>query len=108
MDYLDWGVFRALGIDGGIRVRSEASEDVTATVRQSFTGGPKAFDKMVNNAGLELNRQVLDGPPPDEELEFRRLGYNPEAILELYDREATYEAEWARLLDKTRNGGVAA
>lgn len=100
MDYLDWGVYRALGMDGGIRVKSRDGEDVTAAVRQSFADGPKAFDRIVNEARLELNRQMLDGPPPDEQLDFRRRGYNPEAILEQYELEATSEAEWARLLDK--------
>lgn len=100
MDYLDWGVYRAIGMDGGIRVKSGGGEDVTAAVRQSFADGPKAFDRIVNDARLELNRQMLDGPPPDEQLELRRQGYNPEAILEHYEIEATNEAEWARLLDK--------
>ena len=30
MDYLDWGVFRAMGMDGGIRVEANSGEDMTA------------------------------------------------------------------------------
>lgn len=100
MDYLDWGVYRAFGMDGSIRVKSETGEDVTAAARQSFADGPEAFDRIVHEARLELNRQMLEGPTPDEELELRRRGYNPEAILEQYELEATSEAEWARLLDE--------
>ena len=40
MDYLDWGVFRAMGMAGDIKVKSESGEDITAAVRQSFTDGP--------------------------------------------------------------------
>ena len=53
----------------------------------------------MSDARLELNRQVLDGPSQNEEFDLRRQGYNPEAILEQYESEATDEAEWARLLD---------
>ena len=100
VDYLDWGVFRAFGMDGGIKVETGDGEDVTAAVRQSFADGPEAFDRIANEARLELNRQMLEGPPLDEVPKLRRQGYNPEAILEQYEMEATSEAEWARLLDK--------
>ena len=99
MDYLDWGVYRAMGMDGDIKVKSESGEDVTVAVRQSFADGPEAFDRIISEARLKLNRQVLDGPLPEEEFDLRRQGYNPEAILEHYEREASAEAEWARLLD---------
>lgn len=99
MDYLDWGVYRAMGMTGDITVKSESGEDVTTAFRQSFADGPEAFDRIVSEARLELNRQVIDGPSQDDEFELRRRGYNPEAILEQYEREATNEAEWARLLD---------
>ena len=99
MDYLDWGVFRAMGLVGGIKIKSDSGEDITAATRQSFADGPEAFDKIVSEAILKLNRQILDGPSREEEFELRRQGYNPEAGLELYEREAADEAEWARLLD---------
>ena len=99
VDYLDWGVYRAMGMAGDIKVTSASGEDITALVRQRFADGPEAFDRIVSEAQVDLNRQVLDGPSQDEEAEIRRQGYNPEAILEEYEREATAEAEWARLLD---------
>ena len=88
-----------MGMAGDIKVKSESGEDITALVRQRFADGPEAFDRIVSEAQVDLNRQVLDGPSQDEEAEIRRQGYNPEAILEEYEREATAEAEWARLLD---------
>lgn len=99
MDYLDWGVYRAMGMDGSMRVISADGRDVTAEVRQSFTHGPQAFDQIFSEGILELNRQVIDGPSPEEDSEFRDQGYSPETILERYELEATNEAEWARLLD---------
>ena len=99
MDYLGWGVFRAVGMVGGIKVKSDNGEDITNEARQSFADGPEAFDKIVSKAILELNRRIIDGPSQDEEFELRTQGYNPEAILEQYELEAAGEAEWARLLD---------
>ena len=100
MDYLDWGVFRAIGRAGGIRVESSDGRDITAEVRRSFANGPQAFDEIVSEAILKLNRQVIDGPSPVEDFELREKGYNPEKILEPYEQEAANELEWARLLDQ--------
>ena len=99
MDYLDWGMFRAAGMAGGFKIKSEVGEDVTGDFRDKFPGGPMAFDKIMDDAELELNRRVLDGPSKEEERELRQQGYNPEAILEHYEKEAADESEWARLLD---------
>lgn len=43
MHYLDWGVMRALGLDGTMRVVNEQGVDVTAEARENFPGGPVAF-----------------------------------------------------------------
>lgn len=99
MDYLGWGVFQAAGLDGSMRVKSADGRDVTAEVRQAFTNGPQAFDKIVSEELLKLNRQMIDGPSPEEDSELREQGYNPTKILEAYEQEAMNEAEWARLLD---------
>ena len=99
MNYLDWGVFRAAGLDGSMRVESAEGRDVTAEARRSFTHGPEEFDKIVSEAVLKLNRQIIDGPSPEEDSEFREQGYNPGKILEPYEREAANEVECARLLD---------
>ena len=99
IDYLDWGVFRAVGMDGSMRVQSANGRDVTAEVRQSFPNGPHVFDQILSEAALELNRQVIDGPSPEADSEFRDQGYNPERILEPYEQEAANELDQARLLD---------
>ena len=61
MNYLDWSIFRALGMHGGVRVLDEQGEDVTSLARSQFTAGPDEFDRMLEEGILELNRQILDG-----------------------------------------------
>ena len=99
MNYLDWGVYRAMGMDGSMRVQSADGIDVTEEVRQSFPQGSQVFDQIVSQAALEFNRQIIDGPSPEEDSEFRKQGYNPEKILEPYEQEAANELGQARLLD---------
>ena len=99
MDFLNWGVLRAMGRDDGIRIISGQGEDVTAEYRRTFAEGPEEFDRIISEARWELNRQVLDGPAPDEETRLREQGYNPEAVLEDYENEARAEKEQAHRLD---------
>ena len=100
MYYLDWGIFRALGRSGNVQVFDPEGEDVTSATRQSFSGGPEEFDRIVNEHLLELNRQVLEGPTAEEEADFRAQDYRPELVLEQYDLEAAAENEFARRLDQ--------
>ena len=100
MTYLDWGVFRALGMSGGINVVTREGEDVTSSVRNRFSGGPYEFDRILNEGMVNLNREVLDGPSPQDEPSFREKGYSPDRILERYVQEAAAERSWARLLDE--------
>ena len=100
MDYLDWDVFRALGMRGGVKVVTREGEDVTSTVRRRFSGGPDEFDRIVNEHMVTLNREVLDGPSPQDESDFRVRGHRPERILERYVQDAASEHVWARLLDE--------
>ena len=100
MYYLDWGVFRALGRSGNVRVLNLDGEDVTSAARQSCSGGAEEFDRIVKEHVLELNRRVLEGPAADDEADFRAQGYRPDRVLEQYDLEAAAENEFARRLDQ--------
>jgi hypothetical protein len=91
MNYLDWGIARAFGIVGGFKVRTSSGEDITATVRSAHPGGPAAFDSILSNAELELNRRTITGPAPDEEPELRKLGWNPAGNFEIAERRAAQE-----------------
>ena len=99
-DYLDWGALRALGMDGSLRVLNARGEEVTSDVRERFADGPDEFDRIVKEAILDLNRQILDGPSAKEEAEFRAQGYRPERVLKPYEDEAAAEHDFARRLDQ--------
>ena len=95
-NYLDWGVNRAFGTSGNIIIRNASGQDVTESIRQRYPGGPESFDLLVAQAQLELNRRVIDGPVPDEEVSLRRLGWNPESTVRVYERRASDEREQVR------------
>ncbi len=101
MDYLDWGVARALGMVGGFKVRSSSSgEDLTPAVRNAHPDGPMAFDLLLGKAELELNRRVIAGPAPDEEPELRKVGWDPTGAFEVAERRAAQEIEQVRRFDQ--------
>ena len=109
VNYLDWGVNRAFGTAGGFRIESISGEDVTDDFRQSFPQGPEAFDAILVEGELELNRKVIDGPTPHEETDLRKKGWNPEAIIQAYEQKAFDErAQVARFDDypKWRSGRI--
>ena len=93
MDDLDWGVARAFGMVGGLRVRTRDGEDITGEVRSRHPAGPDAFDLVVANAELDLNRQVLEGPTAEEEPALRAEGWDPTAAVEVSKRRAAQEIE---------------
>ena len=99
INYLDHGACRAAGLVGGLRVMSGDGEDITTKFRQSYDDGPEVFDKKVSGLMLEFEREMIEGPSPEEEPELRKQGHNPEAILAHFEQESKGEAEWARLLD---------
>ncbi len=98
-DYLDWGVNRAFGKRGDLRVETHEGHDITDKVRMSYPGGPEAFDAFSSGAQLELNRKVIDGPTLQEEPELKEFGWNPEAVVETYERQAADEVSQARRFD---------
>ena len=104
--YLDWGVERAFGVVGGLRIKSAEGDDITEQVRLASPSGPAAFDKFLLDAQLELNRRVIDGPTPTEEPGLRGLGWNPEAIVSVYEQKASDELAQARRFDVNANWRV--
>ena len=95
-DYLDWGVSRAWGRDGSLRIRTPDGKDVTSQFRQSYHGGPEAFDEYVDKAHLELNRKIIEGPASNrEEEELRKHGWNPRGHVQSVKQAALEEAAQA-------------
>lgn len=99
LDFVDWGIARAFGLVGGFRVRSASGEDVTDQARAAHRGGPEAFDHLLAAAELNLNRQVIEGPTPDEEPKLRAHGYDPAAAYAVAERRAAQEIEQASRFD---------
>jgi hypothetical protein len=95
MRYIDWGVMRALGLDGQIQVFDENGVDMTDEARQQFAGGPDGFDEMVEAAYLGLQRNVLAGPSPDDEPHMRSLGWDPRAAMTTARKRADEETAQA-------------
>ncbi len=100
VDYLDWGVERAYGRVGGFRIKDVNGEDVTDFFRQSHSDGPTAFDAILGEATLDLNRTVIDGPTPHGEQQLRELGWNPEAVRQMQERSASEENAQVRRFDE--------
>ena len=98
-DYLNWGAARAFGMAGGIRIKSAAGDDVTKEARRSYRYGPHAFDAVLQEAQIEFNRRMIEGPAQDEESRFRALGWNPEALQLGYEQKALDELEQVQRLN---------
>ncbi len=94
--YLDWGVDRAYGRVGGITIESASGEDVTEDFRRTYPSGPQAFDTILANAQLELNRKAIEGPTTHEEPRLRALGWNPESVIQRHEQKASDELEQVR------------
>ena len=99
MDYLDWGISRAMGKSGAIKIKTSSGVDVTAETRRSFADGPQAFDEILRNVEWDLNQWVIAGPTPGEEPEYREQGWNPAAVLDQYELQSNRELELVRQLD---------
>lgn len=105
ISYLDWGVARAFGFVGGFRVVSnEQGEDVTEQVRRSFPDGSEAFDAVLAEAELSLNRSMIEGPTPEEEPELRKLGWNPQGAIDIGEKRAEQEREQVQRLNDYEAG----
>jgi hypothetical protein len=93
------GALQAFGKQGGLRVRSPEG-DVTAEVRQSWPGGPEAFDAWQREAELTLNRAVLRGPTDDEVPDLRARGWDPTVAKRTALQRAEQQREHARRLEE--------
>lgn len=91
LDYLGWGVNRAFGRAGHVRLESPNGEDVTDQIRNAHPLGPDAFDAVLLRAQIEFNRKVIEGPTPQDEPEMRADGWNPENVVHVYERQASEE-----------------
>lgn len=99
MRYLDWGVARAFGMVGGFKVRDRDGNDVTAEARASHEGGPEAWDRLLMQAELDLQRKLLSGPTQEEEPAMRELGWRPRPAEETDNQRVQQERDQVKVLD---------
>ena len=97
--YLDWGVDRAFGKSGELRVKSAKGEDITEEVRSTHPLGPAAFDAIILDGYLKLNQKAIEGPTQEEEPKFRAFGWRPEASIQELERWADEELAQVRWFD---------
>jgi hypothetical protein len=107
MSYLDWGILRAFGRDGTLRVMDHARGDVTDEVRTQWPGGPDRFDAFTAAAQLMLQRSILDGPANDEEAAaLRAYGWDPEEVLTWQNGDSSRRSTKSRCSIRTPGGGA--
>jgi hypothetical protein len=91
------GIFHALGLRGGLRIRSADGTDITDSARLEWPDGPEAFDLWQANAELLLERSVLRGPTDEEAPSLRAQGWRPEVTRQVAeDRAAEEQAQAER------------
>lgn len=90
------GVRHAAGTQSGLKIMGP-SGDETDRARERM--GAKAFDDLVAQANLLLERSALRGPTDDEVENLRALGWNPEAVTQVAERRAAEERAQTLRLD---------
>jgi hypothetical protein len=61
----------------------------------------------LGDAELELNRRVLERPPPNKEFDLSKLGWEPRGQFEVAERRAIQEIEQVGRFNEDSGGGVA-
>ena len=90
------GARHTAGRQSGLKIMGP-SGDETDRARERI--GAKAFDDLVVQANLLLERSVLRGPTDDEVENLSALGWNPEAVTEVAERRAAEERAQSLRLD---------
>jgi hypothetical protein len=98
------GIFHAIGKVGGLRVRNEHGQDVTAEARMSWPGGPHAFDTWQRKNELLLDRSVLRGPTDDEAPQLRAAGWRPETARQIATQRANQEQQQVQTFSREDGG----
>ena len=99
VNYLDWGVMRAAGLDGRPCVVDRDGKDVTEEVFENYPDKEYLASTLWEGL-MDLNRSVIDGPGPEKIAEFRRGGYNPDKLLAPYSEIARLEEDLLKQLDE--------
>ena len=77
VDLLGRGSGRAFGKVGGLVIQDAGGSNITASVRESWPGGPEAFDRWKEESERELDKQIMRGPTAAQEADLRADGWDP-------------------------------
>ena len=96
-DYIDWGILRAAGMDGRLKIHDRSGEDITSQFYQSLPPERAGvFDKHIANAYFAMNRQFIEGDmsqPVEQD--------NRGITFQLVEGNALYEEDLVGLLNQT-------
>jgi hypothetical protein len=96
---LGWGAQHSVvGFEGDVRIVDETGADVTERTRT--TVGAAAFDQLLVDARLTLERGLLKGPSDDAEVaKLRANGWQPDAAVKVAQERADRETELVGILN---------
>jgi hypothetical protein len=88
------------GINSGLKIMGSSGDE---TDRARGLMGAQAFDDLVTEANLLLERSALRGPTDDQLDTLRSFGWNPGGVIRIGEQRAAEEqAQRSRLDDETR------
>jgi len=99
VDLVGWGVKHSVGADADVRVFDAEGADVTDLARTKV--GATAFDRLLDDAKLALERGILTGPRDDAEFaKLRANGWQPDAAVKVAQERADRETELVGILNE--------
>jgi hypothetical protein len=102
---LNFGVGPAFGMVGGLRFKNRAGRDVTDEARLEHPAGPEAFDRMLREMNIKLERGMLRGPSPPETEELRSAGgWDPSVARRIATERAILEQMQVENLNSSHEG----
>ena len=91
------GIRHSFGLGSGFSIKGP-SGDETDSFRRRY--GAEAFDVLMADATLNMERSILRGPVDgDDENALRALGYEPERPAAVAESRAAQEREFKKILD---------
>jgi hypothetical protein len=97
-DLIGWGVGHSVGVEGGPEFVDESGASFTAAARAKM--GTDAFDQMLANMWLALERMIIRGPQNDAEVAtLRARGWQPDAAVKVAQERADREIELVAILN---------
>jgi hypothetical protein len=91
-------IFHAFGRKGGLKIH-DGNGDSTAQLRETWKGGPVAFDDFMATMNLEMERRMLAGPTDDDAKQLAGTTWDPTVARTGQAKRAAQEEELRQILD---------